>query len=37
MMAQCPSGEDEEGCTIPESVRHIMSLFLIIIYAFLIV
>ena len=31
MIAQCPSGEDEEGCTIPESARHIMSLFLFII------
>ena len=31
MIAQCPSGEDEEGCTIPESVRHIMSLFFIIV------
>ena len=30
MIAQCPIGEDEEGCTIPESVRHIMSLFFII-------
>ena len=31
MIAQCPNGEDEEGCTIPESVRHIMSLFFIIV------
>ena len=31
MIAQCPSGEDEEGCTIPESLRHIMSLFFFII------
>ena len=37
MSAQCPSGEDEEGCTIPESARHIMSLFFIIINVFLIV
>ena len=27
MIAQCPSGEDEEGCYIPDSVRQIMSLF----------
>ena len=37
MIAQCPNGEDEEGCTIPESVRHIMSLFFFIINEFLIV
>lgn len=27
---QCPNGEDEEGCTIPESARLIMSLIIII-------
>ena len=27
MIAQCPNGEDEEGCVIPDSVRQIMSLF----------
>ena len=26
---QCPHGEDEEGCHIPESARLVMSLFLI--------
>ena len=34
MIPQCPSGEDEEGCTIPESVRHIMSLFFLILFFF---
>ena len=26
---QCPNGEDEEGCTIPESVRLIMGLVIV--------
>ena len=28
---QCPNGEDEEGCTIPESVRLIMGLIIVIV------
>ena len=27
MIPQCPHGEDEEGCHIPDSVRQMMSLF----------
>ena len=27
-IVQCPHGEDEEGCHIPESARLILSLFL---------
>ena len=37
LIAQCPNGEDEKGCTIPESVRHIMSLFFIITIAIIFV
>ena len=28
MIPQCPHGEDEEGCHIPESARLVMSLFI---------
>ena len=28
MVPQCPSGEDEEGCHIPDSARLMMSLFI---------
>ena len=37
MIPQCPHGEDEEGCHIPESARLVMSLFFLIIFAIFIV
>ena len=33
---QCPHGEDEEGCHIPESARLVMSLFLILVIVIII-
>ena len=35
-IVQCPSGEDEESCHIPESARQIMSLFFILIIIILV-